>query len=122
MLQGYFYTLTDRGTEGNLLKAVVALNASHEIFGGHFPGQPVVPGVCMMQIVKEVTEELTGKGLILKKADFLKFLSMINPLETNTVRIELKHTAAEDGTIKVDAQLLNDSTVYFKFKGTFTRN
>jgi 3-hydroxyacyl-[acyl-carrier-protein] dehydratase len=119
MLQGNFYTLSAPVTESNVFKAVLQLNAAHPIFGGHFPGQPIVPGVCMMQIVKEITTQLTGKALSLQKADFLKFLTMINPLETSQVNIELKHVVTEDAKIRVDAQFFNDATIYFKFKGAF---
>ncbi|MEJ0079486.1 MAG: hypothetical protein WDM78_00620 [Puia sp.] len=35
--------------------------ADQAIFSGHFPGQPVLPGVCMMEMVAEVL------GVYLKK-------------------------------------------------------
>ena len=32
----------------------VKLNSNHEIFSGHFPDNPILPGVCALQIAKEV--------------------------------------------------------------------
>jgi len=32
----------------------IELNFNHKIFKGHFPGSPILPGVCIIQIVKEV--------------------------------------------------------------------
>ena len=31
----------------------VELLPNHAIYGGHFPGQPVVPGVCTLTIIRE---------------------------------------------------------------------
>lgn len=31
----------------------VRLDAAHPIYAGHFPGNPVLPGVCTLQIVRE---------------------------------------------------------------------
>ena len=62
-----FYTLQSSEKEENgRFIAKITLNKDHDIFNGHFPGNPVTPGVCMMQIVKELTEEFTGKQLFLK--------------------------------------------------------
>ena len=58
-----FYTLQSYDKNEKSFVANIILNKDHEIFKGHFPGNPVTPGVCMMQIVKELTEEFTGKKL-----------------------------------------------------------
>ena len=34
----------------------IEMNPAHEIYNGHFPGMPVVPGVCLTQMVKETVE------------------------------------------------------------------
>ena len=31
----------------------VRLDASHPVYRGHFPGHPVLPGVCTLQLVRE---------------------------------------------------------------------
>ena len=30
----------------------VRLDASHQVFRGHFPGHPMLPGVCTLQLVR----------------------------------------------------------------------
>ena len=54
MLKDDFFIFTDLQTEGNIVKTDIELNAAHTIFKGHFPDQPILPGVCMLQMVKEV--------------------------------------------------------------------
>ena len=119
MLQGDFYTASDVNVEGNALKAILNLNVKHKIFDGHFPGHPVVPGVCMMQMVKDMLELQLLRETRLEKASTMKFLNMINPEVNGTVKIELKQSIAEDGKINVDAQLMGEGMVFFKFKGVF---
>jgi len=85
-----FYTLDSyQKTENGNYIAQINLNKDHDIFKGHFPGNPVTPGVCMMQIVKELTEEFTGKKLFLKSASNVKFMAIINPFETPELTLQL---------------------------------
>lgn len=59
-----FYTLnTLQQIAANTYLCTLTLNAEHPIFKGHFPNNPVTPGVCMMQIVKNLTEQITGHQL-----------------------------------------------------------
>src|SRR5687768_8406238 len=97
MLKNNFFTLTVplSGKDG-VYKTTIALDKDHPIFKGHFPGLPVVPGVCMMAIVKELLEEAVNRPLQLLHTANIKFLSLINPLENETVDIELKYANGEN--------------------------
>ena len=119
MLAGDFFFITTLQQESGKISAALEINADHKIFEGHFPGQPVVPGVCMMQMVKEILEAVLEQPLRLYTADNLKFLTVIDPVETNTVQAVLKYTTAADESIQVAATFLNDSVVYFKMNGVF---
>ena len=91
---------------------------SHQIFKAHFPGEPVLPGVCMTQMVKELLEIYTQKQTRLIKASDIKFLSVITPEKDKLIQIELKTSIVEDG-IRADAKLLDMDITLFKFKGIF---
>lgn len=119
MLQGNFFTIGSIAQEDNAAKAVIEINPAHEIFIGHFPGTPVVPGVCMMQIVKEIVEDILSKDIRLIKAEHIKFLSVINPKQTSSVQFDLKYTITDGRDIISIASLYNEGVVYFKFKGLF---
>jgi 3-hydroxyacyl-[acyl-carrier-protein] dehydratase len=118
MLKDTFFTFTSPEVIDALLKTVIALNPAHDIFKGHFPGNPVVPGVCMIQMVKEVLEDHLDKKLKLVKADNIKFLSFMDPRQHEQVSLEIKMNAV-DGLVKADAQLTNAGIVFLKFKGLF---
>ncbi|WP_292010153.1 3-hydroxyacyl-ACP dehydratase [Chryseobacterium sp.] len=84
-----FYTLQSYEKAGNSFIAHISLNREHDIFKGHFPGNPVTPGVCMMQIVKELAEEFSGFPLFLQSASNVKFMAIINPFETPDLKLQL---------------------------------
>jgi 3-hydroxyacyl-[acyl-carrier-protein] dehydratase len=118
MLHPTLFIFTDLQAEGDKLKTTISLNAGHSIFKGHFPGQPVLPGVCMMQMVKEITEVYIDKKIRLQSARELKFLSFIDPIEHASIQMELSIKIVNN-EIKVNARLLNDTTLFFKFSGLF---
>jgi 3-hydroxyacyl-[acyl-carrier-protein] dehydratase len=105
-------------TEGSV-KTILDINKSSEIFKGHFPDRPIVPGACMLQIVKEVVEITLGSTLMLKKANHLKFISMIEPATTDFIQLDISYKIIDENTINVSARLINAGAVCFKFQGVF---
>jgi 3-hydroxyacyl-[acyl-carrier-protein] dehydratase len=105
--------------EDGAITAILVINQGSEIFKGHFPGQPVVPGACMLQILKEVLENALSLSLRLKKADHLKFISMVNPANTQTVQLDITYKHANESDINISAKLTSAATVCFKFQGVF---
>ena len=122
ILAGDFYTIVNSFIEADKIQAILKINPEHEIFRGHFPGQPVVPGVCMMQIVKELLETVTGKSLRLHTGLDIKFLSVIDPGKNNTIHTEINYSVLASGDVNVTARLFYNEITFFKFKGVFTES
>ncbi len=119
MLQGDFFNISNVETAGFDIKADLVINAAHKIFEGHFPGHPVVPGVCMMQMIKEVIEKVLDKKTNLATASELKFLAIIDPQENTNIQTAIKYNTEENGNIAVVATLYKEDRIFFKFKGLF---
>jgi 3-hydroxyacyl-[acyl-carrier-protein] dehydratase len=120
MLQGDFFDISSLEKAGPDIKAELVINAGHKIFDGHFPGQPVVPGVCMMQMVKEIIEQVIEKKTNLVKADEMKFIAIINPQVNNIIQAALKYNIGENNNLSVSATLFKGERTHFKFKGLFS--
>ena len=118
MLAGNFYTVTAQSQEPGLVTVTIELNAAHPIFQGHFPEQPVVPGVCMMQTVTEVLEGAVKQKVALKKASQMKFLNMIDPVKQPVVDVTVSYKE-EEGGWKVNATLKREDKTFMKFQGIF---
>lgn len=107
--------------EDGIIRATLGINSNSEILKGHFPGHPVVPGACMLQITKEILESVLQTSLRLKKADQLKFMTMIDPADTPNVELDISYKHPEDNCIVVNAKLCSADTVYFKLQGSLVR-
>ena len=117
LIEGLYKVLHIEQNEQEV-KATVKLNASHDVFKGHFPDSPVMPGVCMIQMIKELTEQTLNKELFLSVASNVKFMAIINPLVNETIDLSLKISEAE-GIVKVKNITSYDETVALKLSATF---
>ncbi|HEY9001480.1 MAG TPA: hypothetical protein VIM89_09005 [Mucilaginibacter sp.] len=115
------FSIEELTHENGVIKALLGINADCEILKGHFPGHPVVPGACMLQITKEVLERVLQITLQLKKADQLKFMTMIDPEVTSRIELDITYKQPEENNITVTAKLSNPDTIYFKLQGSFVK-
>ena len=70
-------------------------DAADPVFAGHFPNQPIVPGVFQLEMARLGAEWLLGEQLRLREIARAKFLRPIVP--TELVRMNLKVSEVEDG-------------------------
>jgi len=118
-LKNDFYKVKEKKQNSDSqISVVVELNPQHAIYKGHFPQQPIVPGVCQIQIVKELLEDLTGKKLQMTGGDNIKFTGMIIPDQSPVVNIDLDYKN-NAGEITCNAKLFFGETIFTKYKGKF---
>jgi len=118
MLKNDLYTVISFEDNAGSVAAAIGLNTGHKIFDGHFPGQPVLPGVCMMQIVKELAEEATGKKLFLSNAAQCKFLSMVDPQKTPELMVAIDYQQPGENTVAINAVLKSGEATFFKMNAS----
>jgi 3-hydroxyacyl-[acyl-carrier-protein] dehydratase len=111
-----FYRISAFEKSEDKLSCTLHYDAAHEIFQGHFPGNPIVPGVCTMAIVKELLEEALQQTLMLKESKTVKFLGLIDPSMSPAVSLSWKEEA---GHIHATASLQDGSTALFKMSGNY---
>ncbi|MDM1071872.1 3-hydroxyacyl-ACP dehydratase [Empedobacter brevis] len=99
-------------------KVQIELNPNHEIFGGHFPNNPITPGVCMMQIIKELTERIVSKDLFLSKVSNVKFMATINPFKQAVLDLNLT-IVHENNEVKVKNSSFFEATNALKFSAIY---
>ncbi len=121
MLKDSLFTIISSAYQENNVHSTLQLNKDNEIFAGHFPGHPVLPGACMLQMLKDVLEQALGLRLRLKKADNIKFLSLVVPADNQVLQIDLSYSFADEKSVYVTASLTVQEQVCFKFKGRFDR-
>lgn len=99
--------------------AQIRLNPDHPVFDGHFPENPVAPGVCMLQIVKELVETTVQKSLFLVHVSSVKFTALINPHKNPVLQITFELAPQKDERIKVKSTIMFGETVAVKLTHTY---
>jgi len=99
-------------------KCNIRLNAEHPIYKGHFPRIPIAPGVCLVQIIKEILMKKLQKELVMTGGDNIKFLAMVNPKETPELELSFAVKTYEN-SLDVSSNYSHKGTIYVKFKGKF---
>jgi len=112
------FTISNQSIREDEFDAVISFDPDHDIFKGHFPGQPVVPGVCLIHIVKEVAGIIAKREVLLKDGNNIKFLNMIDPREQE-VLFSGSFSFTEDNMLLFKASISLDTRIFFKFKGIF---
>ncbi|KXK44296.1 MAG: 3-hydroxyacyl-ACP dehydratase [Bacteroidetes bacterium OLB11] len=77
MLLNNLYTIVENQKNENKIFSQIEINPHHEIFKGHFPTQPILPGVCMIEIAKEILQENFNQKLFLSQSSAAKFFKYV---------------------------------------------
>lgn len=118
-----FYAIESSHTEDNVHSYSIHINPLHTIFDGHFPDNPVTPGVVQMEIIKELLSLNMDRSMALDTMGTCKFLSILNPKDTPDVLVKLVTQNDEEGKTKVTASIesigTENSTSFFKMNAVY---
>ncbi len=92
----------------------IQLNPEHFIYKAHFPGEPVTPGVCIMQSALELLERASGTVLSLKCAGNVKFLRIISPVGNTILTFTIKGIVREESQLKAQIIVASGNDVFSK--------
>ena len=115
----YYYSVKTQHTVENVTLFDVILLPECSVYEGHFPGMPVAPGVCNIQMIKECVERITGQQLLLESITQCKFTTMITPQQHRELQIRIELTEIAANKFKVTATIGQDETAYMMLKGEF---
>lgn len=117
-LRDNLYSISDVQQAPESVTYSILLNKDCIIYQAHFPGMPITPGVCIVQIAEELLSDYLQKPLQLTSIRNAKFLSILKPTD-HVVLVHLKGIKEAEG--KVTAQAViddNEGTVYAKISFT----
>jgi len=123
MILENFYKIEAKNTieENKIYSFDITINDKHAIFKGHFPSNPIMPGVCMMQITKDIAEDLTASKLFMKKCSNVKFMAIINPEVNKDLNLQITISEDENGNVKIKNITKFEDTVALKLSAIYQK-
>ncbi|MDL2140980.1 3-hydroxyacyl-ACP dehydratase [Flavobacterium tructae] len=121
VLKDFYKVLSEEKTGDSKYTISILINEKHDVFKGHFPGNPIMPGVCMIQIIKELTESITKSTLIMQTLSNVKFMALINPEVNPELRLELDVVTTEEDLVKVKNTTYFNDTVALKLSNVYKK-
>lgn len=113
-LQNSLYKIQEHRQHDGVHDFDIRLDAGHFIYKAHFPGEPITPGVCIMQIALEVMEEAVAMPLSVTCVKNVKFLRIISPLEMPELCYSVQKIVVEEETVKAQIVVSAADGVYAK--------
>ncbi|HSA07127.1 MAG TPA: 3-hydroxyacyl-ACP dehydratase FabZ [Candidatus Gastranaerophilales bacterium] len=120
------FLLVDRITEcipGKYVKGYKNITMNEDVFNGHFPGNPIFPGVMMVEALAQISAgmvmtmpEYKGKLALFAGIDGVRFKRVVRPgdklefyseiIKLRGAIVKTKCVASVEGEIAVEAELM----------------
>lgn len=89
--------------------SIVKIDAAHPCLAGHFPDQPIVPGVLLLDRVLTRAESCSQSGFKVLALQVAKFTRPLLPGEEAVLRLEMQETELKFEITKDDARIAQGS-------------
>ena len=124
ILKNSLYTIADKKMEGSGIFYQILLDKNHFIYKAHFPNEPITPGVCIIQIAKELLEDYLHEEYEISYVKNIKFLSVLSPLSTPSVAYVFDKVTflPETNECKTQVQVQQDNVLFAKLSIIFKKS
>ncbi|MDO9254525.1 MAG: beta-hydroxyacyl-ACP dehydratase [Bacteroidales bacterium] len=119
LFEGNLYTIINMEGTGEILNVSVMIMHDHPVFDGHFPGNPILPGVCTLQIAGELLSKYLAQKLMLLKSDNIKFMSLVIPTENTLLNYEFSFSYKVENILSVKCSVTCNEVEVLKMKGSY---
>lgn len=120
-LENNYYKLLDmRRQDAATVICRIALVSDCDVYRGHFPGEPVCPGVCNMQMIKECMEAIVGKKLRLSSITQCRLTALMTPAQCAEVEVRIDVLSVNEESFVIKASIYDSQRIYMEYKGEMT--
>jgi 3-hydroxyacyl-[acyl-carrier-protein] dehydratase len=113
-LRDNLYTIVESVSAEGGATYTIKLDPEHFIYKAHFPGEPITPGVCIMQIAHELLQLLCGCKLEIDCVKNVKFLRIIVPAQEQKVDYIFQKVTEEEMLVKCQVSVSIEGETYAK--------
>ncbi len=95
----------------------IALLPDCDVYRGHFPGRPVCPGVCQVEMARQCGGRLAGRPLLVRRIASCRFLAVATPGDCPELDLSVVLQPAGEGAWTLMARLYDEGHTYMELKG-----
>lgn len=114
LLNSLYTVLSETSTDVTSQIYAIKLNDENFIYKAHFPGEPITPGVCILQIALELLQKTINLPLQVLTVKNVKFIRVIIPNETPEVTYTLQKIVIEEDIVKCQVLVTNKDEIFAK--------
>lgn len=118
-LEDNYYELISMHSSGMSGVFHISLCLDCNIYRGHFPRNPVCPGVCNIQTIKECAERLADKRLRISSIRQCRLTAVATPATCPEVDVTVSLQPTEAG-YNIIATIVDATRTYMEYKGEMT--
>ena len=119
--EDYYYKVYSMHTDWtDTMSLHVGFLPECDIFRGHFPGRPVCPGACNLQLIKDVAQRLTGHKLLVSAIRQCRFTALATPEACPEVDVQVDIIGRTETGYSITARISDERQSYVEFKGDMT--
>lgn len=108
------YSVTQSRKKEGGFEFDISLFPEHFIYKAHFPGEPITPGVCIIQIATELFSLAMDAPMSLYSAKNVKFLKIVSPSERTDFSFAFSKIVVEGDLLKFACVLSAENEIYAK--------
>lgn len=106
------YKITARLSTDDAVVYQIELLADSPIYKAHFPGNPITPGVCQIQMALELLEIIENQKLNIKTLKNVKFISALIP-QGQHISVVFNNITRQENEIKTQATIKDTNDVIY---------
>ncbi len=112
ILKNQLYQIEHSQESDGKKQFTISLLKECPIYRAHFPGQPITPGVCIVQIAQELLGQVVGHTLEISEVENVKFLHVLSPIDNPVVDIVFTAIETSGESVSAKAEVKEATTVF----------
>lgn len=116
LLKDKYFKIESQSADGASARFHVRLMPDCDVYRGHFPGNPVSPGVCNIEMIKECFLMLLDEKPRIRTIDRCRLTAVASPVVSPELDIDMSWIRGDDGW-HLTATLKDATKQYMDFKG-----
>ena len=109
------YSVTASASEQNVFNWKIRFDLQHQIYQVHFPGTPITPGACQLEIFRQLAEQALNSPASIAEVKNIKYLQVVDPISFPEVEVsESFSDQDESGLYKCNANIVCEGKILTK--------